>query len=242
MYLAAVFSNGHITTGRHHGEAFSKLSCEDQEADLISGHLNDDGTFTTEMTCVHKEIILIRHAESMWNVNKTDNLDSNLTPLGITQSHKIANYIKKHIDCRDIIGYTSPFDRCLLTSMPIRRQTGIKFIVRSEISEVADQFPDSGIEVICRNKQYFDFDWQHYSTTTFHKESCKNLIDRLNTFINLLPNRSIVITHAGIVQVLIEMALGVKVSSIPNWGNFIDNASITHIKDGTVVCLAKNIA
>lgn len=241
MYLAAVFSNGHVATGHHHGEAFSKLSCEDQDADLISGHVNPDGTFTTEMDHLDKEIIIIRHAESMWNAKLTDNLDSPLTTKGISQAHATAKYIKRNIDCRGFVGFTSPFDRCLLTSMPIRKHSGIKFSVREEISEITHEFPEHGVHVPSKKDKYLDLDWINYNDTLFLKEGSFAFIERLNLFFQSLPFRSIIVTHGSVVQTLIEIALGVKVQSIPTWDNSIKNASITHIKNGTVVCLAKNV-
>lgn len=242
MYLAAVFSNGRVATGRHHGEAFSKLSCEDQDADLISGHVNSDGTFTTEMDHLDKELIIVRHAESMWNAHLSESLDSSLTIKGVSQAQAVAKYIGRNIDCRGLVGFTSPFDRCLLTSMPIRRHSGVKFFVREEISEIANEFPECGVQVSCKKDTYLDIEWNNYSDTTFFKEPPSNFIGRLNSFFQSLPSRSLIVTHGSVVQTLIEIALGVKVQSIPAWDNSIKNASVTHIKDGTVVCLAKNVA
>ncbi len=244
MYLAAMFANGHVATGRHHGEAFSRLPREQQDQDdrLISGHVNPDGTFTTEMDFIDKELILVRHAESMWNAQVSDSLDSTLTLKGVSQAQRLANFLRKSIDCRGVVGFTSPFDRCVLTSMPIRRQTGIRFFVKSEIAELTDDFPGEGVEVPCRKDRYLDIEWGNYYTTVFHKEPSEVFLGRLRSFLDSIPNRSLVVTHGSVVQTLIEMALGVKVGSVPMWDNSIGNASITHIKNGTVVLMAKNVA
>jgi broad specificity phosphatase PhoE len=236
MYLAAVLSNGHVATGRHHGEAFANLSKQDQEADLISGHVNPDGTFTTEMDYIDKEIILVRHAESMWNAKMSEDLDSTLTFNGVSQAQRLASFIRKSVDCRGFIGFTSPFDRCLLTSMPIRRQTGIRFFVRPEIAEL------DGVEVPCRKDEYLDIEWGNYYTTTFHQEPSEVFLQRLRAFLESIPNRSMIVTHGSVVQTMIEMALGVKVHQVPAWDNSIGNASITHIRAGTVILMAKNVA
>lgn len=240
-YLAAVFSNGHIVTGRHHGEAFSKLSDYDQDSDLISGHVNEDGTFTTEMDHLHKEIILIRHAESRWNAHETEDLDSALTFKGVSQAQDLARFISKNIDCRGLVGFTSPFDRCLLTSLPLRRRTGIRFLVKSELSELSEAFPDQGVFVNCRKDKYLDIEWSNYSNTTFRKESSSDFISRLYKFLEYIPDRSLIITHGSVVQTMIEILLGVKVNQVPAWDNSIGNASITYIRDGTVVWLAKTV-
>ncbi len=241
MYLAAVFSNGHVATGRHHGEAFSNLSCDDQDGDLISGHVNPDGTFTTEMDHLNKEVILVRHAESMWNAQMSESLDSTLTLKGVSQAQSVASFISKNIDCRGLVGFTSPFDRCCLTSMPIRRRTGIRFFIKPEIAELTDHFPDEGVEVPCRKDKYLDIEWGNYFSTNFNREPSGNFIKRLQSFLSSLPERSLVVTHGSVVQTLIEMALGVKVKNIPTWDNSIGNASVTHIKDGTVMLMAKNV-
>lgn len=242
MYLAAVLSNCHIATGRHHGEAFANLSSIDQDAGLISGHVNPDGTFTTEMNFIDKEIILIRHAESMWNANLTEDLDSTLTLKGVSQAQKLASFIRRTVDCRGLVGFVSPFERCLLTSLPIRRQTGVRFFVSPEIRELPFNFPESGVEIPCRKGCYLDIEWGNYLASIFHKEPPEVFLSRLRLFLDALPNRSMIITHGSVVQTMIEMALGVKVTQVPAWDNSIGNASITHIKNGTVFLLAKNLA
>jgi broad specificity phosphatase PhoE len=242
MYLAAVFANGNVTTGGHHGEAFAKLSSIDQEADLVSGHVNPDGTFTTELDhYIDKEIIIVRHAESEWNNKTSSSLDSSLSFKGVSQANRVANFIKKSIDCRGLVGFTSPFNRCLLTSMPIRKQADIRFFVRPELAELTDTFPDCGVEVPCRSDKYLDVEWGDYCTTTFNRESQQSFLDRLRLFLDTIPNRSLIVTHGSVVQTLIEMALGVKVYQVPTWDNSIGNASVTHIKNGTVILLAKNV-
>jgi broad specificity phosphatase PhoE len=241
-YMAAVFSNGHVATGRHHGEAFSNLSESDQNADLISGHVNADGTFTTELEHPNKDIILIRHAESMWNAEMSNDLDSSLTLKGISQAQILARFLRKKLDCRGYVGFTSPFDRCLQTSMPLRRQTNMRFFVRPEISELTNNFPPEGVQVPSRSTRYLNIEWNNYFSTNFLPEPPKSFLARLRSFLDLLPDRALVITHGSVIQILIELALGVKVSQIPEWDNSIGNASITYIKDGTVVWLAKNVA
>jgi len=241
MYLAAVLSNGHVATGRHHGEAFSKLSSTEQEAGLVSGHVNPDGTFTTEMEFIDKEVILVRHAESEWNAHLSDSLDSTLTFKGVSQAQRLASFIRKNIDCRGMVGFTSPLDRCLLTSLPIRRQTGVRFFVRHELSELSNHFPAEGVEVPCRKDEYLDIEWGNYHTTTFCKEPPEAFLGRLRAFLESIPNHSIIVTHGSCVQTMIEMALGVKMSQVPAWDNSIGNASITHIKAGTVSLLAKRV-
>jgi broad specificity phosphatase PhoE len=242
MYLAAVLANGHIATGRHHGEAFSRLSEEEKNCDVISGHVNEDGTFTTELEHVHKDIILIRHAESMWNANLSDSLDSCLTFRGVKQAQSCARFLRKNVDCSGYVGFTSPFQRCLLTSLPICKQTGVQFRVRQEISELTNHFPDCGVQVPCRNEEYLDIDWANYCNAIFNREPPKIFLGRLRVFLESVPDRSIIVTHGSVVQTMIEMALGVKVSQIPAWDDSIGNASVTYIKDGTVVWMAKNVA
>lgn len=241
MYLAAVFSNGHVATGRHHGEAFSKLSTEDQEAELVSGHVNPDGTFTTELDCVAKDVVLVRHAESEWNAEESESLDSRLTFKGVSQAQAVARFLKNNVDCRGLVGYTSPFDRCIMTSLPIRHQTGIRFFIRPDISELSDSFPDEGVTVPCRKDNYLDMEWGNYYSTTFHREPSSQFIGRLRSFLVSLPDKALVVTHGSIVQTLIPMLLGVNVRNTPAWDNSIGNASVTHIKCGTVIYMAKNV-
>jgi len=239
MYVAAVFSNGHVATGRHHGEAYARLSCEDRDADLVSGHVNPDGTFTTEMDHPHKDILIIRHAESQWNAKLTEDLDSDLTDEGERQRDAVARFIKDNIDYRSFMGFTSPFLRCLKTSNPLRK-LGVRFFVENELAEITNEFPDCGVSVPCRRGEYSDFEWNYqYESMNFRKEPPEDFLQRLKSFMNRLPQYSIIVTHGSVVQTLTEMALGVPVDKIPAWDNSISNASITYIKDGTVIWLSK---
>lgn len=237
--MAAVFSNGNVATGRHHGEAFSNLSCGDQDGDLISGHVNSDGMFTTEMEHPQKEIILVRHAESLKNAQVSEDFDSSITPTGVEQAQALARYLKNKIDCRGLVGFTSPYERCLMTSMPIRRHTGIRFFVRRELAESTKDFPEMGINVPCRKNRYLDLEWSDYETTLFRKEMSTDFVKKLQDFLASLPARSLIITHSCVVQTLMVMALGLKVKQASDC-NFIKNASVTHIKDGTVVSVGKS--
>lgn len=242
MYIAAVFGNGNIATGVNHGDAFMKMSEEDKNAEVISGHVNPDGTFTTEMSHLNKEIILIRHGESMWNIKQSDSLDSHLSPMGVFQAMKLAEFLSDNIDdFHSFVGHTSPYHRCLLTSMPLRK-AGLRFFVEPDLAELTDHYPESGITVPCRRSEFPDIEWGNYTTTHFGKEPSEGFLGRLHSFAQRIPDRSIIVTHGSVVQTMIEIALGVRVERIPTWDNSIGNASVTYIKGGTVVWLARGVA
>jgi broad specificity phosphatase PhoE len=241
MYRPAVFCNGHIKQGRHHGDAFAQLSLADKCSFdlLVSGHVNEDGSFTTEMKHLEKEIILLRHAESLYNINATDHLNSDLSNHGELQAHLVAEHLRS-MDLTDYVGITSPLLRCLKTARYIQRKTGLRFHVREALGEVSWDFPPEGLFVHVLSEIFDEMHWDiHEEIFHFAKEEDAVFVQKLNQFFNQLPPKTILVTHGACVMTLIELALGAKVAKIPEWDGSIKNASLTHIKNGTMQYFSK---
>jgi hypothetical protein len=131
MYQPAVFTGGHVATGSHHADAFSHLTVEEKDACdlLVSGHVNEDGSFTSEMKCSNKNLIFVRHVESLLNVGLTDDLDSDITDKGVNQGLGLVD----RLPCLDgYVGFVSPYLRCLKTASYIP----LSFTVDRNISDV----------------------------------------------------------------------------------------------------------
>lgn len=82
-YIAALYSNGRVVTGCNHGDAFSKLSCSEQDGSVESGFYEPETGrfFTEEYDFYLKQIFLIRHGEATGQ-----RLPANLTPVGVHKS------------------------------------------------------------------------------------------------------------------------------------------------------------
>jgi broad specificity phosphatase PhoE len=243
MYTAAVWAHGYSASGMHHGEAFGNLSWEDRlAADICSGHLNEDGTFTTEMGHLNKNIIIVRHGESEYNAEVTQDLDSCLTNKGCSQAEAAAFFLRNEIlNISEYKGYVSPLLRCLQTAEYFRNILGINFQITSKVSEFTTFYPETGISVPNRSNYYPHFDWSESEFFHFPKEGDDVFLSRLKDIFAVLPDNVLLITHGTVVMTLCEMALGMNVTEIPQWDNSIANASICFIKDGTVVWFGKKI-
>jgi len=240
-YVAAVWTNGHAASGNHHGEAYGNLSWKEQlSSDICSGHLNPDGTFTTEMEHPNKNLVIIRHGESEYNTGITEELDSGLTQKGYCQIETVAFFLRQRLT--GYIGYVSPLLRCLQTARLIRQQTGITFNVIPEISEFTQRYPQEGISVPSRTESYPEFNWPAIqSQMHFPKEPDFDFLERLKLVFSQISSNSLIITHGSVVMTLCEIALGLNVHEIPKWDNSIDNASISFVSDGTVLWFGKKV-
>ena len=243
MYKAAVFCSGHVESGCHHGEAYSKLNSEEKKAFdlLINGHINEDGSFTTEMKHSNKDILIIRHAESLNNIRSTDHLDSDLSNHGEYQAHITSDYIKS-FDLSGYVGLTSPMLRCLKTARYIQRKTGLKFKICTELCEVSWVFPEDGLSIRVMADMFSDMDWSGLTQEeTLHlpKETDASFVQKLSGFLNQLSAKSVIVTHGTCVMTLIELSLGAKVAKVPEWDGSIKNASLSMVTDGTLQYLSK---
>lgn len=233
MYQPAVFTGGHVATGSHHADAFSHLTVEEKDACdlLVSGHVNEDGSFTSEMKCSNKNLIFVRHVESLLNVGLTDDLDSDITDKGVNQGLGLVD----RLPCLDgYVGFVSPYLRCLKTASYIP----LSFTVDRNISEVSWFFPDSGIDI--KTRKEFGYNWGLLGDCLhFPKETDCQMLSRMVAFLHSLPEKALVVTHGSCVMTLIELALGACVKKVPDWDGSIPNASLSYISQGTLHYVGK---
>jgi broad specificity phosphatase PhoE len=238
MYKPALFTGGHIETGVYHSDAYSHLTVDEQVASdlLVSGHVNEDGSFTSEMKHCCKELIFIRHVESLLNIGLTTDLDSDISENGKKQGLDLVERIKG-IDLSGYVGFVSPYFRCLKTASCIP----IPFTVVTNISEVSWFFPDSGIDIPVRKQEFPIFNWDQCLGDCLHfpKETDCQMLTRMVTFLHSLPEKALVVTHGSCVMTLIELALGACVEKVPDWDGSIPNASLSYITQGTLHYVGK---
>jgi hypothetical protein len=106
-YIAALYADGKVVTGNHHGDAFRKLSLEEQEGQITSGFLDpitgkfisDEGEFFA------KNLILIRHAHAC------DYFDPGISGLGYSQCERMVNFLRDTFDLHDYQGFASCCNR-----------------------------------------------------------------------------------------------------------------------------------
>lgn len=125
-YVAALFINNRAVTGLNHGDAFSKLSCKEQDGQIESGFVDPQtGKFFTEEIKVYlKQVYLIRHGDATGQNKK-----SALTELGVLQSYSLANLLDQK-DISEFEFFSSPYLRCQQTANVIEEKTGLKFCAK----------------------------------------------------------------------------------------------------------------
>jgi broad specificity phosphatase PhoE len=112
MNIAALLANGKVITGCNHGDAFGKLSPDEQKGKIISGFIDGKtGKFTgDDLEFYIKEVILVRHAE----VDDLDDPEINET--GRSQALRAARFLYEDVDLSGYSGLVSPLMRCIQTS------------------------------------------------------------------------------------------------------------------------------
>lgn len=128
-YVAALFVNNKAVVGLNHGDAFSKLSSQEQDGQIESGFIDTKtGKFFSDNIKVYlKQVYLIRHGEATGQERQ-----SKLTKFGILQSHVLAETISnKNISEFEL--FSSPFLRCKQTAEIIEEKTGLKFCAKEEL-------------------------------------------------------------------------------------------------------------
>ena len=189
-----------------------------------------------------KEVILIRHAESYYNVQETEHLDSNLTLRGAHQAKAAAEYLEESKDAEGFQGFVSPFQRTLDTALLVHLKTGVPFKVWPTISEYGATWSTVPYKIHVPNREdsFPMFDWSDYKKKgeTFTAETFHQFLDRMQKIIKThLPEKTLIVSHGAIVYTLIDLLTG---------GGYLDesysqvtNASITKLKNDRPVYLFK---
>lgn len=193
-----------------------------------------------------KELIIIRHGRSQYNVQATKGLDEGLTEFGHRQAKNVGDYFRDlwqktmPTDTTSWLPvYSSPFLRCLQTANHI---TNCRCVVMPQLREYLNHSPiGSSVEIPVR-KDEFGFNWQnYYSAQTFHQEVNEVFLNRMHEAYQALPERSIVVTHGLPALVLINIATNPGLQSLPVWDYSLDNCSISTIKDGRLQWKGRNL-
>ena len=180
-----------------------------------------------------EELIVIRHARSQHNVRDEEGLDAGITDWGKRQAGNVACFLKDQMNLDGFQFITSPFLRCLDSSLPIQVENPVsQFQVWPEFREYLNH---SGKECFVKNRKEYPFDWSRFPDdgTTYEEEYNEIFLNRIHDGFSLLPEKSLVVTHGLPAITLVAIAKGQL--HMPVWDYSISNASITYIKRGRVV-------
>jgi broad specificity phosphatase PhoE len=205
-YVAALYLNGKVVTGHNHGDAFNKLSPDDQEKDLQSGFLDPrTGKFILEDNSQFylKRILLIRHAQP-----SDEFPDPGISEIGHMQCKRVANFIMARFNLSQFKVFSSPVRRC--------RETMESIFENIRIEKCIDPCYLSRVE----------------------NESTVDFVKRIQHVLEILPERSIIVTHCDFIVNISQISL---TSSDPalfcqihcedcRWGCRISCGSVTYLK------------
>lgn len=188
-----------------------------------------------------KEMLIVRHAETQYNVGDTEFLDSNLTHKGWEQARGVAEYLKKSGDAEGFVGLVSPYKRTLQTAERIHALTGTPFKVFPLAAEYAAEWSrvPYDIRVSKHSDEFPMFDWSLYPEEhRFTKESFNKFLDRMrNLLASDLPEKTLVVSHGAVVYTLLDLLTEGTVLDA-GYGQ-VTNASISLIRGNEPVYLFK---
>ena len=104
------------------------------------------------------EVLIVRHGQSEYNAKMTDNMDSRVTYRGYSQADQVGRWLRDNFELRGYKGLTSPYQRCLQTSLLIHRYTGLDFEVIDDIREW-DHRQVKVVGIPDRQQEYPMFTW-----------------------------------------------------------------------------------
>lgn len=197
------------------------------------------------------EMIIVRHARSLYNNRKTSDLDSPVTPYGLKQSQKVGRFLARQFPrLHDSFWfYTSPFLRCLQTakgvSAGVAEATGrdVFFNVRTHLREYINH-GGRQVTVPLRRVEFPEVGWGDFPSSatseTYNDETNEQFIDRIYKFVDFAKRSCVVVTH-GLPAMLLTEAMVNRANHVPVWDYSIDNASVTYIKNGRAVWRGRNL-
>lgn len=212
------------------------------------------------------EVLIIRHAQSLHNVNLCDNLDSELSKIGVEQVSATAKWLKENHDLTDYQGLVSPYFRTLQTACVISKETGLEFTVHGGVREyhiekTCELNEAGGIVLPKRADQFQDckIHWpdMHWRTgkVMFRNEDVEEFIERIQLFINTLERHGkyVIVGHGASCRTLHALLTGGDLSEVrrrytDNSFDFaavdghptsVRNCSLTLVRNGESVWFSK---
>ena len=219
-YIAALYANGKVVTGGHHGDAFTKLTLEDQQGEITSGFIDSEtGKFISdEIEFYAKNIILIRHAHAC------DYFDPGISGLGYSQCERVVHFLRETQNVQEYQGFASCCNRTRETAEFIFGRLGIHYEVRPDFCD----------------QRNWDLPCWRAASQWF--ESPYSFVERLRYILNTLPANSIIISHCNFVANMAQLASNTEdITELPEWSGSIPHCSVTCVINNKLLCIGKII-
>lgn len=186
-----------------------------------------------------KEIMIIRHARSLYNVEATKDLDAGLTDYGHQQATMVGKFLKE--DFGDWSIMTSPFLRCLETSQHIIDELGCGAVVEGRLGEMTVDYHElDSLHVVERKEKFPDINFSQFNHNDFAHERMDEYADRLEKVWHEVPDKTILVTHGSPVLSFIRMHEG-KFGSVPLWNHSVGNCSMTWIRGNRMIWRTRDL-
>lgn len=226
MYAKAIYVEGRVVTGRHHGEAFGLLSEEEKCSDSLLSGFYDEKTgrfFCDGENFYTKSIYLVRHAKPSKGYDEDH--DPDLSPEGLDKAHLLASHLLAE-EVSEYTGRTSPYLRCLIMADIISRKTGMAFMVDPRLVEPA------AFDILLDNhaSEFPQFTWPTGDEFRFESENEPQFMERLEDVARTLEPKSVVVSHHTPIKALAHLATGHG----ENLPQAVPVASVTYIHDNVI--------
>jgi broad specificity phosphatase PhoE len=186
-----------------------------------------------------KEIMIIRHARSLYNVEATKDLDAGLTDYGHQQATMVGKFLKEDFGDWNIM--TSPFLRCLETSQHIIDALQCKCIVDGRLGEMTVDYHElDSLHVVERKEKFPDISFSKFNHNDFAHERMDEYSDRLEEMWHDVPEKTILVTHGSPVLSFIRMHEG-NFGSVPLWNHSVGNCSMTWIRGNRMIWRTRDL-
>lgn len=204
---AALCVNGRVVMGNSHIDCFMKLSEAEKDGDLLSGFYDQESqqfiSDTEARVLRDKELYLVRHG----HYADYDAPDPDIDDEGIDQVHETARLLSTR-NIGTFVGVTSPMLRCLRTAAILHNELGIQFQVIPETMETPSFLNEGEIfKLKNRSRQFPQFRWPTSKEWHVHPETGSDFLDRVKETLQVIPARSIVVTHFGYICLTAKIAL-----------------------------------
>ena len=181
-----------------------------------------------------RELILVRHGQSLYNVRLTDHLDSGLTEEGVRQVRETGQFLRTHLGhLHEFVGRCSPYLRCLQTARILSEETGIEFWVDDGPREV--MIRHDWCQVPSRRAEYPEFDWNRFQNMReYVQEDEDTFNNRMKHYLQRLQeeDKVLVVSHGTPVTALFLMSVGEYQGPGLFDGQYVDNSSLSYLRNG----------
>ncbi len=146
-----------------------------------------------------KDIYLIRHGQSQWQVGESTSKDSDITDLGMQQSHYLNQHVKHLIQFypNEYIIYASPQRRAMQTVQGLHKEFFVEKRLKEAPFHVAKKLPQFQTPHLYERKTSNDANYQVF------KNTLKQVLHGIMT--QTAHHKVYLYTHGGVIKTILRI-------------------------------------